>query len=118
MFNRPNWRETRLRVTWPAGLIYLAPLACFLWCGTWWKVLSVIPIGIGIRYSPGFLRRFFGAILCGVILSDYAAASRVIDWTPVHDWAGIFWVWSAGTRFHADGYQHALGQMPKVWWWR
>ncbi len=116
MLNRPDWRETRMLVTWQAALVYLAPVACFLWCGTWWKVLSAIPMGIGIWYSPGFLRRFGGVILYGVILSHYSAASRAVDWTPVHDWAGIFWVWSAGTRFHDDGYVRALERMPKVWW--
>jgi hypothetical protein len=113
--NQPDWRNAPMKMTWQCFLIYLAPVLCFVWFGAAWKILAAVPMAIGIWYSDGFLRPFFGGILCIAMLMG-SPSSYAVDWRPAHDWLFVFWVWSAGTRCHADGMAEARNDVSREPW--
>lgn len=110
-----NERRLPMKFTVAGVLIYLAPIVCFAWFGSVWKVASVVPIAIGVWRSPGFLRRAFGiALLLSLLI--WGAHARVEE----KDWPGppllmIWWLWSFGTRVHADGARAEAQSTARGW---
>lgn len=97
--------NTRLpmKFTLANGLIYVAPYICFGWFGPVWKVIAVIFIGLGVWRSPGFLRRAFGILfLISLLIWGEHARTEELVW-PGPPLFIIWWCWSFGTRWHADG---------------
>jgi hypothetical protein len=96
-------------------LIYLSPIVWFVWLGPLWKVASVIAIALGVWKSRGFLRRAFGiAFLLSLLI--WGAHAKVDE----QDWPGppllmVWWFWSFGSRWHADGLRAQSQPPPRGW---
>jgi hypothetical protein len=96
-------------------LIYLSPIVWFARLGPFWKLASIVTIGLGIWKSPGRLRRAFGvAFLLSILIWGVHAKVDEQDW-PGPPLLMVWWLGSFGTRWHADGEQAQAQRMTRGW---
>jgi hypothetical protein len=93
--------QIEIKIGWRPLLIHVGILTCFSAFGGAWKVVAIVPVGVGTAFLKTNTARAFNAVLyLGLLV--WGSASAAVDEHACPAWLALYWMWCALFTLHDE----------------